>query len=75
MAPAFDFQDLMLMPVGRPLPEFVLAPIDDDELGFSSADLVGQVALLMCSHPGAPRAGRSMQFCLILLAAAFLCMG
>jgi cytochrome c biogenesis protein CcmG/thiol:disulfide interchange protein DsbE len=41
-----DFQTLMLMPVGRPLPEFVLAPIDDDEPGFSSADLAGQVALL-----------------------------
>jgi cytochrome c biogenesis protein CcmG/thiol:disulfide interchange protein DsbE len=46
MAPAFDFQDLMLMPVGRPLPEFVLTPIDDNEPGFSSAELAGQVALL-----------------------------
>ena len=46
MARAFDFQDLMLMPVGRPLPEFVLAPIEDDEPGLSSEDLAGQVALL-----------------------------
>lgn len=46
MAPAFDFRALMLMPVGHPLPEFVLPPIDDDAPGFSSADLAGQVALL-----------------------------
>ena len=45
-APAFNFQDLMLIPLGGPLPEFVLAPIDDDAPGFSSADLAGQVALL-----------------------------
>ncbi len=43
---AFDFQTLMLLPVNRHLPEFVLPPIDDQAPGFSSSDLAGKVALI-----------------------------
>jgi cytochrome c biogenesis protein CcmG, thiol:disulfide interchange protein DsbE len=46
LAPAFDFQTLMLLPVNQQLPEFTLPPIDGNEPGFSSSDLAGQVAVL-----------------------------
>ena len=45
-APALDFQTLMLLPVGRQVPDFTLPPIDDKAPGFSSSDLTGKVALV-----------------------------
>lgn len=44
--PALDFQLLMLSPIGGPLPEFTLPPLEGEKAGLSSADLSGQVALL-----------------------------
>lgn len=43
---ALDPQSLMLVPVGRPLPEFALPGIGGSGPGFSSTDLKGEVTLV-----------------------------
>lgn len=45
-ATALDPQSLMLLPIGRPVPTFTVPPIDDEQPGFSSADLDGDVTMV-----------------------------
>lgn len=45
-AAALDPWDMMLMPIGQPLPPFALPPLEDGGLGLYSDDLAGQVVVI-----------------------------